>query len=273
MLARSCSSSTACETTSMASIPSRATTCTWQSNRSAEWRVEPLLTGRSEANERPCLSEGIAMPKGAKTAIQVGQQIGDLTIREIEIRKGPNSVLHARCLCRCGRESAIIYGRLRIGHCGACGRRWRTDPNAKRHRSEYMIWVDMRRRCNNPKRKGYRDYGGRGIRVCEQWNKSFEAFFADMGPRPSPGHSLDRYPNNDGNYEPGNVRWATDQQQGVNKRKNRFLEFEGLRLTVSEWAVRKGLGPKTILYRLKAGWSVKDALTTSPDFCNRPARA
>jgi hypothetical protein len=76
----------------------------------------------------------------------------------------------------------------------------------------------MNQRCTNPRNKRYADYGGRGIQVCDRWRTSFAAFLEDMGRRPSPEHSIDRYPNNDGNYEPGNCRWATAKQQRANRR-------------------------------------------------------
>jgi hypothetical protein len=82
---------------------------------------------------------------------------------------------------------------------------------------EYEAWISMKGRCGNPNATGFKNYGGRGIIVCERWLKSYLAFLADMGRRPSPGHSIDRI-DNDGNYEPGNVRWATRHEQNKNKR-------------------------------------------------------
>jgi hypothetical protein len=95
---------------------------------------------------------------------------------------------------------------------------------AVRRMPEYYILNGMKQRCLNPKMPQWKDYGGRGIRVCERWITSFENFLADVGPRP-PGklkngmalYSIDRFPDNDGNYEPGNVRWATPKEQGANK--------------------------------------------------------
>jgi hypothetical protein len=86
--------------------------------------------------------------------------------------------------------------------------------------AEYSIWRQMRQRCSNSRNTSYKLYGGRGISVCARWD-TFENFLADMGRRPSPQHSLDRFPNNDGNYEPGNVRWATAKQQANNRRQRK----------------------------------------------------
>jgi hypothetical protein len=84
---------------------------------------------------------------------------------------------------------------------------------------EYRAWCDLRARCNNPNFKQWADYGGRGIKVCDRW-ASYAAFLADMGRRPSPKHSIDRWPNPDGDYEPGNCRWATRKEQRHNRRSS-----------------------------------------------------
>jgi hypothetical protein len=89
-----------------------------------------------------------------------------------------------------------------------------------RHSTEYGTWFNMKTRCLNKKTKKYKDYGGRGIRICERWLNSFKNFFADMGCKPGPEYSIDRI-NNDGNYEPGNCRWATSKEQRNNQRNVR----------------------------------------------------
>jgi hypothetical protein len=120
----------------------------------------------------------------------------------------------------------------------------------------------MKERCNVPTQEAYADYGGRGIAVCKEWDESFEAWFAYMGPRPSPDHSIDRI-NNDGNYEPGNVRWATREQQQRNTSQNRLLTHDGLTLCVVEWAERVGLPCSVLSDRInKLGWPVAKALLT-----------
>lgn len=124
---------------------------------------------------------------------------------------------------------------------------------------EYQSWYSMRCRCNNPNASNYARYGGRGIRVHERWDV-FENFLADLGPRPSPSHTLDRI-DVDGNYEPGNCRWATWQEQHRNRRNNHRLSFRGETLTVQEWSERIGIPVKTLHERLRRGLSTERALT------------
>src|SRR5262245_50975043 len=131
-----------------------------------------------------------------------------------------------------------------------------------RRTPEYKSWDLMKSRCYNPHDRSYARYGGRGITVCKRWRYSFANFLADMGPRPSPRHSLDRFPDQNGNYEPGNCRWATRKQQANNRHGNRLLTHEGLTLTTSQWSERLGM-PRYLLYlRFRLGWSVAAALTT-----------
>jgi hypothetical protein len=117
----------------------------------------------------------------------------------------------------------------------------------------------MRERCLVPTHKDYAGWGGRGVTVCERWAGSFEAFFADMGERPS-GTTLDRYPNRDGNYEPGNCRWATAKQQQTNRRNTRLFTIDGVTRCMSDWAALHGIGNTTVHYRLSKGMSIEEAL-------------
>lgn len=125
----------------------------------------------------------------------------------------------------------------------------------------YRTWDIMIQRCTNPKCTTYHKYGGRGITVCDRW-RSFANFLADMGERPTKTHTIDRFPNQSGNYEPGNCRWATKQQQSRNLKSNKMLTHEGETLCLAEWCARKGLGHVTIIWRLGKGWSVAEALDT-----------
>ena len=117
----------------------------------------------------------------------------------------------------------------------------------------------MKKRCLNPRHANFKDYGGRGITICERW-MIFENFLADMGERPD-GMSLDRIDNNIG-YLPENCRWTTVLEQNNNRRGNTILRFGGRALTISQWSVETGIKDCTISERLRHGWSVERTLIT-----------
>lgn len=154
-------------------------------------------------------------------AASVGKTFGKLTVL------GASEGFMCRCACACGNECEVYVYNLTKGLVKSCGcyRRQFTTAKNTRHgdatankAAEYRVWRAMISRCENPNVKDFRHYGGRGISVCARWRRDYLTFLADMGRRPSPAHSIDRYPNNDGNYEPGNCRWATSKQQRANQR-------------------------------------------------------
>jgi hypothetical protein len=161
------------------------------------------------------------------------------------------------CVCDCGETVTHRANRLLSGHVKSCGC-FKGTSEAVPHThgmsksAEYRTWRHMINRCYREKDREYPQYGGRGIKVCDQWRQSFEAFFADMGHRPSAGHSIDRIDNN-GNYEPGNCRWATRAEQCRNRRSNVLIEHDGQRKTVIEWSESTGLSYMTIYKRHKRG--------------------
>jgi len=178
--------------------------------------------------------------------------------------------IHWRCRCDCGQERDVNTENLTSGRsksCGCVGRAARTgqgNHNYKHGRTdtpEYNVWYGMRQRCNYPKHSSYHLYGGRGIRVCRRWQRSFEAFFADMGPRPSSEHSIDRI-ENDGNYEPGNCRWALGEEQQSHTRTSRFLTVNGVRKTMAQWSRTTKIDTRIIHSRLQDGWSEERAVMT-----------
>jgi hypothetical protein len=150
-----------------------------------------------------------------------GKTFGLLTV--LEQKPGPvkTAQAHWLCRCQCGQLTVVNGSSLRRGRTRSCGC-GRIKHGLTHAVPEYHVWQSMRQRCLNPNHPGYRYWGGRGITICQRWASSFEAFYADMGPRPGPEYSIDRI-DNDGNYELGNCRWATPVQQQRNRRDRRHL--------------------------------------------------
>jgi hypothetical protein len=162
--------------------------------------------------------------------------------------------LAVECTCICGtvkvlRAYDVINGRTKSCNC----MRYKGQEGIRKgdFRKEHRAWEGMQRRCYNPKYEGFHNYGGRGITVCDKWRGSFLAFLNDMGLAPTKDHSLDRI-NNDGNYEPGNCRWATRAQQTQNKRKRKdaLIEYRGEKKTLQGWCDEFNIGYKTAHGRL-----------------------
>jgi len=175
------------------------------------------------------------------------------------------------CVCDCGKQVETRGASLRNGTTKSCGCRkgaMCSAANVKHGGAirglspEYLAWRGMLDRCYRKTHLSYPNYGLRGIRVAPRWRNDFAAFLADVGRKPTPAHSLDRFPNNDGNYEPGNVRWATNIQQGRNKRTNRLIEHDGRSMPLSAWSEFAGIPSDTIAARLERGWSTERAITS-----------
>lgn len=139
--------------------------------------------------------------------------------------------------------------------------------HGKSHSAEYTSWSSMRERCGNEKHRSFHNYGARGIKVCERW-EVFANFFADMGERPSALHSLDRIDNN-GNYGPGNCRWATREEQAGNKRPTKPIVYLGKTQSLKDAVRSVGGKYDTILRRVRSGWDVTTAIDT-PIKAKRP---
>ena len=152
----------------------------------------------------------------------VGLRFGSLEVLEF-VGRDKSGGAHYELRCDCGNLIRASAGNINNGDYTSCGCRKRLNPTKKhglRYSREWSIWNSMKNRCLNPKRTNFKWYGGRGIKVCERWRKSFALFYADMGPCPSPKHSIDRIDVN-GHYDPGNCRWLPLSQQNSNKRNNK----------------------------------------------------
>lgn len=208
-----------------------------------------------------CMSEIFNM-----TGLRFGKLVG--------VKKVGNHPKSRRAMwlfqCDCGKTKVIAGGPVRSGNSRSCGcgivnaTIQRNLTHGLSFTPEHMAWREMKKRCYNPNYNGFKNYGGRGISVCERWMDSFENFFSDMGKRPSEKHSIDRVENN-GNYEPGNCRWATKKHQNRNKRNNHKLCFSGESKTIQEWSEITGINHGTIESRIrKSKWTVEKSLTVIP---------
>ncbi len=193
-----------------------------------------------------------------------GQVFGRLTVIDrAESDKKGNAAWN--CVCACGESRRVLAQSLRSGasqSCGCLNKEIVSQKTKKHGRSatlDYKAWHAMIQRCTNPSHGKWRRYGARGISVCERW-LTFENFLEDMGERPA-GMTIDRI-DNDGNYEPGNCRWASQMTQGSNRGNNHRVEIDGESMTISEASRKFCVGLATVRSRLRSGWSLEDALKT-----------
>lgn len=203
---------------------------------------------------------------------RTGDRVGRLlVISRAEDKETTAGKRYVRWLCRCdcGAEVKVMSGHLNEANTTSCGCALRDiliERNATHGGTgtpEHETWRGIKERCSDPKSAAFNDYGGRGIKLCERWN-DFRLFLADMGTRPSPEHSIDRIDVN-GNYEPGNCRWATRTEQSRNRRNNIVVELNGQRMPLSQAVETLGgdkQAYKTVHKRMKyRGMTFDDAMT------------
>jgi len=189
---------------------------------------------------------------------EAGDKHGRLTIIKIQDRDGTDR--KCLCVCECGTEKLFRIGSLRRGTTQSCGclqrellsRRVLRHGHARDKTPEYRTWWHMRTRCNNKNRADFKFYGGRGITICERWQR-FELFLADMGNKPTSLHTIERI-NNDAGYMPGNCKWATRAEQSQNKRGNIRVMYENEEVCLSEAARRSSISLNTLSKRINRGW-------------------
>lgn len=194
-----------------------------------------------------------------------GQRFERLTVLERDCSDNTGRKAHWICRCDCGNYLIAPSHHLKSGAIKSCGC-YSKDINKEIHTSHgmrhtrlYKCWCNTKERCFSINNKSYKDYGGRGITVCEEWQK-FEPFYEwAMANGYRDDLTLDRIDAN-GNYEPSNCRWATKKEQGNNKRNNCCITYNGEMHTISEWADIVGMPRNALYLRLKRGWDVKKAL-------------
>lgn len=196
----------------------------------------------------------------------VGKTFGYLTvIKFAEIRNHRSFWL---CQCKCGntilKRSDGLHDYSSCMKCKAEKQKIRMTRHNETKTPLYQTWLGMRGRCNNPKHPDYIEYGGRGIKVCDEWNNSYESFrdyVKTLSHYAEKGYTLDRIDVN-GNYEQGNIRWASAKTQANNRRDNHIIEFNGLKLTLKQWSEKLNIPYSTLTNRINIyGWSEYDALT------------
>ena len=196
-----------------------------------------------------------------------GQKFGRLTvIKRLENNKRNETVW--LCKCECGKEVNVTYGHLAYGHSKSCGCYAKelfvntvSKHKLRTHRL-YNIWRGIKQRCCNSKSVFFNYYGGRGIKICDEWLNDFKKFYDWSVKNGYDGKlSIDRI-NNDGNYEPHNCRWANPKIQSTNRRTNRIIEINGEKKCLSEWLEINNISSTTFYRRINNGWNVVEALTT-----------
>lgn len=197
----------------------------------------------------------------------INKKYGKLTV----IAEGNPNLVGRRvvCICECGKQKEVRLSHLKNGSIVSCGCRiseFLIKFNTKhglRKTPLYKTWCGMKERCCNPKSRNYKNYGGRGIKVCKEWMDCFKCFY-DWAI--SNGYSEELYldrEQNDGDYCPSNCRWITQKQNCRNTRKNRNISYNGVNICVSEWAEKLGINRSLISDRLnKLNWSIENTLST-----------
>lgn len=200
----------------------------------------------------------------------IGQEFGRLTVvKYIEFRKKSRNHFW-ECRCECGTIVQVSQGHLKTGHTKSCGcigkeRMHSPDnPNYKHglsHSPEWSTWQRILQVTQNPRSTGYYKYGGRGIKCCQRWLDSFDAFFADMGKRPTPRHQIEREDNN-GDYCPENCVWALPTVQANNTRRNRRITYQGKTQSLKQWCDEINVNYAMALQRIiKLKWNPVRAIT------------
>lgn len=201
-----------------------------------------------------------------------GKRFARLTVVHYLGKRG--AAAYWLCQCDCGKTKEIAGTSLKQGASQSCGCLHK-EINSEVHRThgmnhspEHKSWIAMRVRCGYDKSPSYERYGAAGIVVCDRWLNSFENFYADMGPKPSETHTIERVDNSRG-YEPGNCIWATPSEQAKNRKTTHWITHDGKTLCIKDWAALTGISRRTIHTRLSVGWSTADALTKPIGWCPR----
>jgi len=236
--------------------------------------LSPCSNMKTASNELPSPRKRINWKDSA------GMKFGRLTCTGETYKNSGQMMLRVWCICSCGKRIHTSIGNLVRKHTKSCGcqkhdstvaRNTKHGHSVRGKRSKlYRTYVHMLERCHSETR-GENNYKGRGIKVCDRWRygengvQGFVLFTQDMGEPPSKRHTIERQDNN-GNYTPKNCIWATRMVQNSNKRSNRWIEYEGQKKTMAQWARATGLCDATISNRIKRGLPLAEVLFNEKEF-------
>lgn len=193
----------------------------------------------------------------------INKRFGKLLVKEFAFVK--NGTTYWKCLCDCGNFSIKRRNNLQSGRTKSCGcfHKTRHIKHGMYKTPEYRVWAGMIQRCHNPNNPEYKNYGKRGIRVCERWRNSFIDFFQDIGKRPTTKHTIERIKNHQ-NYTPENCLWKTMKHQNRNRRDNVVITFSNKTQCLMDWSLELNIKYETLRARLRRGWSIERTLSTHP---------
>lgn len=199
------------------------------------------------------------MSKTAKKNM-IGLRYGILTVLSEVKERNKNGHILYNVKCDCGKEKIVLGHSLRTGASRSCNKcHLLTGGHGMWKSKEFSVWGNMKDRCTNPNNPRYKNYGGKGIIVCERWVNSFPNFFSDMGE--SNGLTLERK-DVSGNYEPNNCKWADAKEQARNRTNNVRYTYEKETLCVSEWCEKLNMKYSTFTHRIQRGWSIEETIET-----------
>lgn len=227
-------------------------------------RINGVRGSKHKSNRLDYMPAKIVSDSDPRVQGYIGKRFGKLTtVRFLEVKPGGAQIWE--CKCDCGNTTIVFLSNIKRGITSSCGciggaKTHGFTSGDKRHLI-YGVWCTMIQRCKNAHVKAWKNYGGRGITVCERW-KTFENFIEDMLPSYKWGLTLDRV-NNNGPYSPENCEWRTRSQQSLNKRTARMITFRGETLNLIVWARRLGIHHAALIARLKR-WPIERALTELP---------
>lgn len=204
------------------------------------------------------MAEAKTIKRGRKIKDLAGRVFERLTVQQFAGTNKHHKALWL-CVCQCGKSCIIAGRKLLAGWTRSCGC-LHGEKHQRSHCPEYKVWYGMNQRCHNRNDSAYRNYGGRGIQVCDRWRHSFQNFASDMGDRPTSKHTLERIDNDKG-YSPDNCRWATRKEQSRNTRVNRRITIGGKTQILQDWVDQYGISTTLVINRTKRGWPIRAAIT------------